>query len=261
MTQPGPLVDWTDGAKVLRVSGKASRIRVPIALLNHGGETLHLATALVQGLHHHLLRQQLPDVTLPLGLSVRPHMAAGSSVRLRLDPSTPAGIYRGDIGVGGQLRPLEITIVEDIALDITPDPLVIAADLGATQRKTVLLRNRGNVALHIDMTGSYPLGEEQPLASADTGSAVEKLIDRFRPPATPPLTPAGEIRIAMDDPVSVLQPGTEHVFRLSITLPSELRPEARYRATVPLYQADVRVIVVTAVKSAKPPSRTKGAST
>jgi hypothetical protein len=90
MTQPGPLVDWTDGAKVLRVSGKASRIRVPIALLNHGGETLHLATALVQGLHHHLLRQQLPDVTLPLGLSVRPHMAAGSSGSIR--PRRPVSI-------------------------------------------------------------------------------------------------------------------------------------------------------------------------
>lgn len=254
------LVDWP-AERMLRVTGSPASLRLPITLSNSsdtiqgGGAPAHIELKSAAG---HALSVQ--------SVGTLPAVAAGSvapgRLRLRLDPTTPPGSYQGQITVAGVTRPLQIDIVETVAVAIRPAPLVIDAANGATQPVSVSVENRGNVALTVDLTGDYPLGEELPLLSPtveDIGAAngIEKLIGLLQPAAhrMPPLREIGRIHVTMPGGPVGIEPGAAATVALALALPDLIVPSVRYRAFIPLYDGDLAIVIVTAAKS-KSPGRT-----
>lgn len=194
-------------------------------------------------------------------------------LRVRLDATTPPGRYEGGVELAGVARPIVIDVVETVDVAVRPAPVVIDLAFGLTQRATVAVENRGNVAVTIDLAGDYPLGEETPIfperIERDGGDALERLAGLFartmRTRVRRALDEAGTITIAMPTGTARVDPGATQTIAVEVTLPAGLSPTGRYRAFIPIYTADLELVAVTATKQAPPQPRSRarkrGAST
>ena len=242
----------------LRISGAPSSLRAPLVHHDSLGAPADI---------------RLIGLTSATGqpVTARSLTVVGSQMRLRLDPLTPPGHYAGSVEVAGVARPIEIDVIETVALSVRPDPVVLNLSLGPQQRIVFTVENRGNVVLTIDLTGEYPLGEEIPLASDrdPVDAPLERLSNLFARIVAPrvrfALRDAGVVTVAMADGVGVVPPGTAQTISAQVTLPDNLSPVSRYRALIPIYTADLELVAITAMKQAmpteQPPPRKRGVST
>ena len=262
------LVDWPAN-RTLALSGSAGALSLPLALRNSTAAPVQLEDVSLAEVR--LVGGQTPlrlDPA-PAQVSLSPNGVTRAKVRLRLDPGTPPGRYEGQVRFAGLSRSVAIEVLPQVKLDVRPDPLVVDAAAGREQTLAVAVENRGNVALTIDLKGAYPLGEEAPIAPhrleeiAAGGQPLAAIFDRIVGRATAPvLKPHGEIELHMPDGAAALAPGEALNLAVSLRLPADLSPTARYHVFAPLYASDLHIVIVTAAKSplrAAPARRTKGA--
>jgi hypothetical protein len=261
------LVDWP-ADRTLTLSGSTGALRIPLALRNSSAEPLQLAEVSLADVRLAGGGAPLRTQPAPIQLSVAGNGVTRAQLRLRLDPATPPGRYEGEVTMAGLRRTVAIDVLPEVKLGIRPAPVVVDAAAGPEQRFTVAFENRGNVPLTIDLTGDYPLGEEVPIAPdrIDKGSAagnpLAAIFDRVigRAPA-PTLVPFGALKLAMPGGPELLQPGEARTAQVSVSLPKDLSPIARYHLFAPLYAVDLHIVVVTGAKPpipAKPARRPKG---
>lgn len=189
-------------------------------------------------------------------IGARSASVVGGKLRVRLDPTTASGRYTGGIEVDGILQPIEIDVVETIALQIRPASIVIDLAAGSEQIVATAVENRGNVTLTIDLTGAYPLGEERPLQRADeepAGGGTQILADLLARVGGGgrvgrALREIGEVTLSMPDGAFRLEPGASRVVEVGVAFPSDLTSTARYRAFVPLFGEDLELVAVTGAK-------------
>lgn len=204
------------------------------------------------------------DATSAAGtaLAARSASVVGGRVRLRLDPRTPSGHYAGKLAVAGAAQPIEIDVVDATALRIRPASLVLDLALGHAQQAGIAVENRGNVALTVDLTGDYPLGEELPLLAVEPAAAPDDGLQRLaallsRVSGTRPgraLREVGQVTLAMPDGAVKLEPGATRIVSVDMVFPRGLSATARYRASIPLYDEDLELVAITSAKQT-PPAR------
>jgi hypothetical protein len=262
------LLNWPVNQS-LRVSGPPGSLRFPVSMAKVPDATLtQQAVALVNVRTETGVKLQTRSLTLGLGVVAN---TAQGTARLRLDPGTPPGLYSGNIEIGGLTRPIEINVVEQVKLSIRPSPLVFDRARGLSQIIPVTFENKGNVALTINVSGTYPLGEELPITSSHSGESadagIEHLTEIFSgllgSRGRPALREVGKLVLAMPHGEIQLEPGLVQTGFVQMTVPDGLSPSARFRAYVPVYIADLEIAVITATKQPPAPGpkpRTKGAT-
>jgi hypothetical protein len=254
------LEGWPE-ERTLTLSGAPRALRLPITLSNGSTRPLAVAEASLSAV---TLGQDGPSLRLepvPVGLVVPAGGAATANIRLRLDRATPAGVYSGRLRVAGIDRAVEIVVTADTAVDVRPDPVIVDAALGRSASVAVSFENRGNVALTLDPTGRYRLGEElslgtRPVPEGGEGlAALRELLDLIPGLARrPALVDVGEVALSMPGGPVTLAPGDAATVEVQVRLPETLSVTARYHVYAPLYAADLHIVVVTTAKPA-PPAR------
>ncbi|HEX7887266.1 MAG TPA: hypothetical protein VF474_14915 [Phenylobacterium sp.] len=253
------LVDWP-ADRVVALSGRAASLRLPVTVRNDSVEPGHLAEVAFAEVRLEGKGDPIRLEAAPVGVNLAANQTARLQVRLRLDPATPPGHYRGEVRLGEMTRPVEIDVLADAELAIRPQPAVIDAAAGATQTVAVAFENRGNVPLTIDLAGGYPLGEEDPIApdrleGPEGGEALERVLGAlFTRRRAPTLKAAGEVTLGMPSGPLHLEPGASRTSAVSVTLPDKLPATARHHVFVPLYDTDLHLVIVTAAKS-RPPGK------
>lgn len=250
------LTGWP-AERTLTVIGPADRLQIPFVLQWRSGEAPPSAEP---------LRVELTGPTgepVPVQLTgglpvVTSGATAPGRLRLRLDAATPPGRYEGRLIAAGVERPLRIDIVETIDFTLRPAPLIIDTSLGTVQRVALSIANSGNVTLTMDLSGSYPLGQEMPLLAGDDAPEAGRGIGRLLallPSAQrriPLLREIGTITIVMPEGPARIEPGAGATIPIDVTLPGDLAATVRYRAYVPFYDEDLAILIVTAAKSMAP---------
>ncbi|WGM40656.1 hypothetical protein [Caulobacter sp. NIBR1757] len=252
------LVDWPAG-EVLALSGSASSLKIPVTVHNASAKTVRIADASLVEVRSEASGLSLRLEPAPFQMIVGPRATSSTQLRLRLDPLTPPGHYRGEIKVGDLVRPVEIDVLERTALSIRPAPLLVDASLGRRQTLMVAFENRGNTPLTLDLVGSYPLGEEVPLSPqrlehpSEGADALGQIFNRaLGLVETPSLAEVGRIDLDMPNGPTRLEVGALRTEPLTVTLPDELSPVARYHVFAPVYGTDLHLVIVTAAKPGLP---------
>ena len=253
------LVDWPPD-HTLSLSGSAGALRIPVTLRNATAGAIQVSDVSLAEVRLGAAGKPLRLDPVPVHMSVAANGVARARIRLRLDPATPPGRYQGEIKLAGISRPIEIEVVAKAELVIRPAPLLVDAALGPEQRFAVAFENRGNTALTIDLTGDYPLGEELPLAPdrlERPADGIERLGQIFKDvigiSAAPVLAQVGTVGLFMPGGPVRLEPGATRTEQVAVALPEGLAPVARHHAFVPVYAADLHMVVVTAAKRAPAP--------
>jgi hypothetical protein len=246
------VLDWP-ADRPLRLSGSPRGLRFPVRLSAAPEAARRCVTALVDVRHSSGEALIARSVTMGLAAcnaSTQTDTLQGEVV-LRLDPLTPPGRYEGSVEIAGVSRPLEIDIVEDIKLAIRPAPLILDISSGCVQQRVAAFENRGNAPLQIDVSGEYALGEETPIPAREetTPGGGAEVFDVFlnlgRRPA---LQQVGTIGLAMPQGPFRLPAGETRAALIELTVPEELSPTLRHRAFVPIYNADLEIMVIRAAK-------------
>lgn len=253
------LIDWP-ADRVLSLSTIDGALKVPVSLRHASGRLASGAVAMAEfrlGADGRALRVD------PIAVALTPAHdgAANAKVRLRIDPATPPGLYRGEMSIAGVVRPLEVEVTARTALRLRPAPLVMDVSQGVEQHFGVLFENLGNTVLTIDVTGEYPLGVEDPLRGGaeppprdDDVMAV--LLERSGGAISGrSLTPAGAARLFMPDGPFELSAGATRSTPVAVTVPDQLQPTARHHLFAPVYTGDLHIIVVSAAKPPAPGGR------
>jgi hypothetical protein len=259
------LIDWP-ADRTLVVSGSPRTLRIPFTVRNPSGAAATLAEASIADVRLAKDGPRLSAPASPMFVSVPPNGVADGRLRLRLDAATAPGRYEGEVRIGDISRPIAIEVLPEPRLDVQPSPVVLDASHGRDHRVAARFENRGNVPLHIDPTGTYPLfreiaggaGEVEPRSVSRLGAVLEQLIGR-----APNLAPAGEVEMAAPDGPLSLAPGESGSAALSVQLPEGMSPTDRYHVFAPLYARDLHLVIVTAAKPhdvAKPSGSAKGAT-
>lgn len=252
VTQDLELSGWPDAQQVV-VSTRRSTLRFPVRL-KASGELRSAVSVRVTGLKAVDSGQSLDcpanAASLSLGNSGKD---ASGEIALQLDRTMPPGNYVATLEVAGAEREVSFVIVPDTSLRIRPTPLVIDASSSTPGPVSVMIENRGNVPLTIDLAGEFPLGREEPLAAdaADSENALAVLTAALnRAPRV--LTEVGTLDVSMQDGSSlVLAPGTSGAAVIAASWKPTLDPARRYRAFIPVYGSEVEIVIVTAAKPGK----------
>jgi hypothetical protein len=244
------------GDKPIVVAGRPGAMRVEVPLANRGDTPLVVREARVKG--------KIPGATATLVALLQPGQSASARLLLRLDARTAPGTYYGEIEIGDATRKLEVVVVENTHLTIDPDPVVLEHGRERVHRKTVLFRNQGNVPLLIHPPARVPLGAELPFAPTATGDvAIGDNIGRALKTLFGKLSEGRETRLLEEDGAMTLRlhdgafalaPGETRAAQVECTLPAELSPHRRYRASAPIYDADLNFLIVTPQAPTRPPA-------
>jgi hypothetical protein len=267
------LVGWpSDQTMVL--SGAAGALKIPVTVRNASDEVRQIDEASLAEVRLDGTGPPLRAEAIPIRLNVAANGVARAQVRLRLDPATPPGRYRGAVTIAGVSRPVEIEVVADVDVAIRPAPLVMDAAQGRSQSLPVAFENRGNVPLTIDLAGRYPLGEEVPIGPGKVEPPAEgiehltqvlnQLVGQAMGSTPRPSTvEVGSVELSMPGGPVILAPGEARTLRVAVALPDGLSPVARHHLFAPVYVADLHIVIVTAAKSLAPARRkrrTQGAT-
>lgn len=250
------LEDWPEG-RPLALAGSAANLRLPLALRNTGSGPQHLAEASLAKVVLTGGGPALRGAPVPVLMNLAGDSVTRTRLRLKLDPATPPGRYEGELALGDLRRPVVIDILPEPKLEIRPTPVMVDAALGPAQTFAAAVENQGNVPLTIDATGSYPLGEEVAVPTADDSPALFLGLPSSFETRRPSLIRAGVVELRQPAGPRWLPPGETQVLSLELALPDGLAPGARYHAFIPLYANDLHLVIVTATKSAAKPPPTK----
>ncbi len=246
------LIDM-DGEDPVVVRGFPDRLVGTVPLRNAGQETAVLRTAILQepddrlGLRTGSIRRIATTV-------LHPEQRRSARLRLRLDPTTPPGEYQARVEVGGSSRPLLISVVERIAIDLEPTSFVIENRPGESVSKSATVTNRGNVPVTIGEIGPVPLDDEQKecrilrraaeaLDSEET-ITLDRLVEAIARASKRVLDESGLLRVRNLSGTVEVSPGETVRLDLQVDVPATLDPHTRYRASAPIITKDLRFLIV-----------------
>src|SRR5450432_3107671 len=141
------------------VMGTPSALRVDLPLLNSGGSPMVIRDSDVRARIVGKEGRFVPDISATLTTVIQAGQAGRGQLQLRVDMHTPPGDYAGEIEIGGSVRKLALTIIEQVRLSIDPNPIILDGSCGSTMQKAAVFRNLGNVPLHIRDPAFVTLGE------------------------------------------------------------------------------------------------------
>ncbi len=168
----------------------------------------------------------------------------------QINPTTPPGIYKATLMIGGEEKAAEINIAENAELEITPDVITLNTHFNANYSTEFTFTNIGNVDVRLREKIIVPIKSDQ---------AVETAFQRGIADVTSGNSTADvelkDILISVTDhlakPLSIfwepilLRPGDTQSLQGKIELPDNLQPHSYYYAELELYSGDVRVDIYT----------------
>jgi hypothetical protein len=140
---------------------------------------------------------------------------ASVPVTVPLAASTPPGRHEAEMELGGVRRPVVVTVVEHVSLELSPGRVL--AEPGS-QELTLVVSNSGNVRM--------PLAS-RAMARTDDGGP----------------DPGPDVVLALDTP-TVVEPGQTLTLQARLEVPEDLEPARRHTATIPVGTADLQVIIL-----------------
>lgn len=200
---------------------------------------------------------------------LRPGQHRSVPVSLALDATTPPGEYRLALRIGEQERDVIVHVAEAVAVDVTPNPLVVENRPGETMRKAVVVANRGNVPIRLGEIGAVVLDDELLACRSlratvaalgdtedDEGVTVARTLTQLARDFKTTLEHAGRLRVRNATGPVDLDPGTVARLELEIEVPDSLDPRSRFFGRVAIYDIDLELVVVPARRAdEKPPPR------
>lgn len=188
---------------------------------------------------------------------LRPQQARTLAVSLTVDAKTPPGEYRLTLQVAGRERELIAHVVESIAVDVAPNPLVIENRPRETVGKTILVTNRSNVRIAIGEIGAVVLDDELlscrslratvaalGAANDDEGVTIARLLTQLSRDFKTTFETAGRLRVRNASGPLELDRGEVARLNLTIEVPETLDPRSRYFGRIAIYNTDLELVVV-----------------
>jgi hypothetical protein len=204
-----------------------------------------------------------PHHVLSFGDLPAPGTSAKVAVNFAVDPATPPGRYRATFEVGGEATEAEIEVLANPALSVEPKRLEISGPPGGVAKEAMVIRNRGNVPLDLDVLGVLVLEEEQQVCLSlqqalgavksrpgETGAHV-RFLDVLVESLAARTTDFAKVRVA-GGPVTIPSGGSEAV-EIEVHLPRDMIAGRRYRAL--LKTEMFQLFVATTATSDKPTAR------
>lgn len=194
-------------------------------------------------------------------------------LKVALDPQTSPGRYEAELDVDGQISPVVIQVLENLALTLSPDRLVLLNQGGSTQTKSLLITNSGNVAISIGEIGAVPLDDdfiscrilrgtlnelqlEETVVTPEKSKKpppddeqkplriVGKILEAAVNQAADAFDKAGALRVHNASGLTPIAPGETKEINLEIKIPASLDRRHRYRGVAALYTANLNFEVV-----------------
>jgi hypothetical protein len=255
------------------LTSRGGRVRGELVLRNERPEAVSVPALRFRA--HDELGTPLVETWQPPVLP--PGEAGRASLSASLDRQTPPGTYAIELDLDGVVQRAVLRVAEDVSLTLSERELVVSGDADVEQTRTLLLTNRGNVPLLVRQIGPVDLEEDVPRPSllerlgvlppedAPRGTLLQRMgVVGYVPPAG---ASTEERRTVIclaegdDEPRPTLAarlleaitiaPGEVAITEWIVTVDGPLRPGARYRASAPLYTADVAFVVTPS--QAEPP--------
>jgi len=177
---------------------------------------------------------------------------ANLRARLPLDPLTPPGRYDFKVTVGSRTLPAVAYIPE--VFDLRADPrviVIIASGKNSSYTRTVICENRGNVVLLSGSRCEVPIFEDQPLLSA-----ILDGLNKGDKESTESMVKSALVELAglkvgtlvIKRKAITLSPGQKVAVEIHFELPTGLKPQHHYSASVKLYNRNLTVEIYTTAK-------------
>lgn len=240
------IVDWP-ARRTLTLRGEPRTLKFPITLRNAGAEPASADLSL-SDVRRSPDSSPLREAAVALPFLLAPGQTATIAARLRLDPHTPAGRYRGTAKIAGHDRAVDIEVLE--RREIVPSPATVTitpAGGGGTLR--VRLENRGNTAETIDLSGRHPIQIELGPAPDPIGPAgarkliavMERSLGLTRRPLLAPAS--GSVQLTMTGGPFMLEPGESAEVEIALAMSGGPAPGGRLHVFAPLRGGELHLII------------------
>ena len=198
----------TPDADVVLV-GRPQSLRGELPIANAGEDDI-----VVSGLMLHSEAARQGPVRASGSTVVPAGASASMPLSIALDPHLPAGEYTGEIEVSGEVRRVVLHVTEEVDLDVRPDRIHVTPGGRPSTTTTIVLTNRGNVAVRLPAT-----------ASAEAGDA-------------------GTLTVRLGAKATSIEPGETRAVRITVTIPDGVDPAMRCDVPLSLGPQDVTVVIL-----------------
>jgi hypothetical protein len=151
---------------------------------------------------------------------------------------------------------LVVHVVETIAVDVAPNPLVIE-NRARKAEKAIVVTNGGNVPIAVGELGAVVLDDEllscrslRATAAAlgdtenDEGVTIARMLTQLSREFKKSFDSAGRLRVRNKTGPVELQPGELARLALEIEVPETLDPRTRYFGRIAIYNTDLELVIV-----------------
>ncbi len=177
-------------------------------------------------------------------------------VRLRIPQHTAPGDYQVQVDVGGVVHQAVLHVLEDVAVTVSPEEVVIAGG-SEPQERRVAVSNDGNVAVTV---GSLAVPLDDDLLDcrslrggakefSESGVRFDDFLSAVVRQGNRALQRAGILRMRVPGGEVTVEPGQTVLVPLMFQVPNTLDRHTRYSAVVPVATADLRVHVVPGLRA------------
>jgi hypothetical protein len=272
--RPAVRFETPPGMDLPVLTSRGGRVRGELVLRNERREAVSVPALRFRA--HDELGTPLVESWQPPVLP--PGEAGRASLSASLDRLAPPGTYAVELDLDGVVQQVVLRVAEDVSLTLSERELVVSGDAGVEQARTLVLTNRGNVPLVVRRIGPVDLEEDVPRPSlperlgvlppetdAPRGTLLQRMgVVGYVPPAAARTEerrtviciaegddePRPTLAAHLPEAITIA-PGEIANTEWIVTVDGPLRPGARYRATAPLYTADLTFVVTPS--QAEPP--------
>lgn len=181
---------------------------------------------------------------------VRPGQSRPVPVSLELDPRTPPGTYHAELMINDQRREVLVHVTENVALELSPEEIVLPNRAGEKFTRTVVFTNHGNIDIPIRALGTVVLDEElvhcRALrgALADVGDTMKSLDDFAVALGKRYKRLYETLVLKVQNEAVTLAPGDTQAVELTITLPEKLEGRSRYTGYAAISTSSLSFVIV-----------------
>ena len=193
----------------------------------------------------------MPETEIALRrIIVRPGQSRPVPVALTLDPRTPPGTYEAQLDIDGEQRSVVLHVTEDVALSISPQPLVIQNRPKEKVRKQVMLTNEGNVPITVRSIGTVVLDDEMAHCRAmrgaltDVGDTMEDMDDYIAALGKRYRKIYETLVLKVQNDEVTVEPGQTRALELNVTVPDKLEKRSRYSGYAAIATSNLVFVVV-----------------
>lgn len=181
---------------------------------------------------------------------LRPGQARRVPLALELDPRTPPGEYDVELDLVGVRQPFRLIVTEHADVSLEPDEIVIENRPGETIERTVVVTNLGNLPISVPKIGSIGLDDELGHCRAlratlkDDGDQIASLDELIKSLSKHYKALYDPLVLRIQNDSVTIAPGAMQSIALSLELPDELIPTARYLAVAPIATRSLHFTIV-----------------